>query len=105
MEAINHGSPRPRNTFTELLPLTFPTEASADFSIMAAVLLAKVSGILVPRATNVMAVILASILIKQPNIPAKSPMIAVIKPINAREMMNVGQPPRIEGGGTHANIA
>lgn len=57
MEAIIHGIPRPMNTLTELLPVTFPIALSAVFSDTAAILLAKVSGSDVPRATNVMAVI------------------------------------------------
>ena len=77
-----HGTPRPRNTFTELLPVTLPMAAiahldiyisshhtqsgclveiviplSAVFSVVAAILLAKVSGREVPRATKVIAVI------------------------------------------------
>ena len=88
---------------TELLPLILPTELSAFFSFMAAVLLAKVSGILVPKATNVMAVIELGRSIKHPKIPARSPMIAVIKPITAREIRNVGHPPRYLHGGIKAN--
>ena len=57
MEAIIHGIPRPMKTLTELLPVTFPIALSAVFSVVAAILLAKVSGREVPRATNVIAVI------------------------------------------------
>ena len=57
MEAIIQGIPRPMNTLTELLPVTLPMALSAVFSDTAAILLAKVSGRDVPRATNVMAVI------------------------------------------------
>lgn len=53
--AMTHGRPRPRNTLTELLPVTFPTALSAYFSCTAAALDAKVSGRDVPRATNVIA--------------------------------------------------
>lgn len=53
--AMSHGNPRPRNTLTELLPVTFPMALSAYFSCTAAVLEAKVSGREVPRATKVMA--------------------------------------------------
>lgn len=91
---MTQGRPRPKNTFTELLPFTFPTELSAVFSIMAAVLLANVSGILVPSATKVMAVMGFGRPIKQPKIPAKSPMIAVKRPMTDKDMMNVGQPPK-----------
>ena len=51
------GSPSPKNTLTELLPVTLPMELSAVFSVTAAILLAKVSGKDVPSATKVMAVI------------------------------------------------
>ena len=65
-----HAIPIPRKTLTALEPVTFPTEASAVSSPMAAVLEAKVSktplllcyereflpGTEVPRATNEMAV-------------------------------------------------
>ena len=57
MAAMIHGIPRPIKTLTELLPVTLPIELSAVFSLTAAILLAKVSGREVPRATNVMAVI------------------------------------------------
>ena len=57
MAAMIHGIPRPIKTLTELLPVTFPMELSAVFSEVAAILLAKVSGREVPRATKVMAVI------------------------------------------------
>ena len=56
MAAMLQGSPRPRKTLTELLPVTFPMALSACFSCMAAVLDANRSGRDVPRATNVMAV-------------------------------------------------
>ena len=52
---MTHGSPRPRNTLTELEPVTLPMALSAFFSLAAAALLAKVSGSDVPKATNVMA--------------------------------------------------
>jgi hypothetical protein len=55
MAAISHGSPSPRNIFTELLPVTFPTALSAVFSLIAATLLAKRSGSEVPIETKVMA--------------------------------------------------
>jgi len=55
MDATTQGNPNPRKTLTELLPVTFPIALSAVFSLAAAVLLAKVSGKEVPRATNVIA--------------------------------------------------
>lgn len=57
MELITQGSPRPKNTFTELEPVTLPTAESAYWDDLAAVILAKVSGREVPTATIVMAVI------------------------------------------------
>ena len=53
---ITHGSPRPRNTFTEFDPVTLPTAESAYSDDYAAVILAKVSGREVPIATIVIAV-------------------------------------------------
>lgn len=41
--AIDQATPRPRKTFTELLPVTLPMEESAYSSPTAATLLAKVS--------------------------------------------------------------
>lgn len=102
MDAMSQGRPRPRKTFTELLPFIFPIELSAVFSPTAACLLANVSGILVPKATRVMAVILSSRLTRHPNRVARSPMMAVIRPITARERKNAGHPPRYFGGGTNA---
>lgn len=40
-----HATPMPRNTFTALLPVTLPTEASAYLSWIAATLLANVSNV------------------------------------------------------------
>ena len=54
---ITHWRPRPKNTFTEFDPVTFPTAASAYCDDLAAVILANVSGSEVPTATNVIAVI------------------------------------------------
>ena len=59
---------------------------------MAAVLLANVSGILVPRATSVMAVMLSSRPTKQPNPPARSAIDAVSKPMKTSDAKNVGHP-------------
>jgi len=101
---IIQGSPRPRNTLTEFEPLTLPTELSAVFSEMAAVLLANVSGILVPKATRVIAVMASGKFMRQPKMPARSPMMAVRSPITASEMRNVGQPPKYFAGGIKANM-
>tara|TARA_B110000285_G_C15127395_1_gene621176 strand:+ start:127 stop:501 length:375 start_codon:yes stop_codon:yes gene_type:complete len=57
IELMTQGSPRPKNTFTELEPVTLPTAESAYWDDLAAVILAKVSGREVPMATIVMAVI------------------------------------------------
>ena len=72
--------------------------------MVAAVLLANVSGILVPRATKVIAVMAGSSPIKHPKIPARSPIMAVSIPITDKEMMNVGQPPRYWAGGMKAKM-
>ena len=48
--------PMPKNTFTELEPVTLPTAASAFVLSATACLLAKRSGRDVPTATNVIAV-------------------------------------------------
>lgn len=58
MAAINHGKPKPKKTFTELLPVIFPIASSAFLQLNDAVRLAKVSGIEVPIATNVIAAII-----------------------------------------------
>ena len=79
-------------------------ELSAVFSLVAAVLLAKRSGKLVPKATKVMAVTASLRPMRQPKMLAKSPMRAVRRPMNTRPTMNVNQPPQILGGGTKANI-
>ena len=50
--AITHGRPKPKNTLTELLPVTLPIALSAVFSVRQAIKLANVSGKLVPIATK-----------------------------------------------------
>lgn len=54
--AIDQATPRPRKTFTELLPVTLPMEESAYSSPMAATLLAKVSVELTMKITIMMSV-------------------------------------------------
>jgi len=103
MAAMSQGNPRPRNTLTELEPVTLPIELSAVSSIVAACLLANKSGRLVPSATNVMAVTLSLRPTRQPKIAAKSPTMAVSTPIKASETKNDNQPLRNDGGGTNAN--
>ena len=58
---------------------------------------------LVPRATNVIAVTLSLSPTRQPNIEAKSPTMAVKKPMRPRDTKNVSQPLKNDGGGTKAN--
>ena len=91
--ATTHGSPSPRNTFTEFDPVTFPTAASAYFSYYAACIDAKVSGRDVPNATNVMAVTPGLIPKTHPKRLANSPTMYVTRPIKAREMKKHGIPP------------
>lgn len=81
----------------------FPMELSAVFSLMAATLLANVSGILVPKATNVIATTVFSNPTKHPKILAMSDIKAVIKPINISDPIKVKYPPAMEGGGMKAN--
>ena len=81
MAATTHGRPRPRNTFTELEPVTLTIAASAVFSYYAAVILANVSGKEVPKATNVIAVMDGGTIKTQPKSVANFSTIAVTIPI------------------------
>ena len=92
VEAIAHGSPRPRNTFTELEPVTFPIAESAYSDCLAAVMDAKVSGSDVPRATIVIAVTDYSIPKTHPRTLAISPTTAVTRPIIPRDTMKAAFP-------------
>lgn len=76
-----HGRPRPKNTFTELDPVTLPIAASAYSEVFAAVIEANVSGKEVPRATREMAVTDSFRYITHPKTVAISPIINVINPI------------------------
>merc|ERR1711998_147719 len=78
---MTHGRPRPRNTLTELEPVTLPTEASAVSSFSAAVFEAKVSGSEVPRATKVIAVMESWRPSRQPKREAISETKAVRRPM------------------------
>lgn len=80
-------------------------ELSACFSLRAAVLLANVSGRLVPRATKVIAVMLSSSETRQPKMDARSLMRAVNIAMKNRETKKQIHPPELRklGGGTHAN--
>ena len=102
MEAITHGKPRPRKTLTELDPVTLPTAESAYSDDLAAVILAKVSGNEVPRATRVIAVTESGIPHTHPSIDATSPTMAVTPPMKVRATMNAGHPPPQCTGGTNA---
>merc|ERR1712039_309048 len=75
--------PNPRKTFTELLPVTLPIDASAYGSCVAAVFEANVSGSDVPKATKLIAVISSGMSITHPKRPAMSPITAVTSPIIA----------------------
>lgn len=83
--ATTHGSPSPKNTFTEFDPVTLPIAASAYFSYYAAVILANKSGNEVPKATKVIAVIGGSTLSTHPNNVANFSTTAVTTPIMRRE--------------------
>ena len=85
---MTQGKPRPRNTMTELLPVMCPIASSAYFSLIAAVLLAKISGREVPRATKVMAVTSSFNPIRQPKIAARSPTITIRIPIKKGRQRN-----------------
>jgi hypothetical protein len=74
MAAISQGRPKPKNTLTEFDPVTLPIALSAVLSCIAANLDAKVSGRLVPSATNVIAVTESFIPTIQPKMLAKSPI-------------------------------
>jgi len=87
--------PIPRKTLTALLPVTLPIDESAYWSLMAATLLANVSGRLVPRATNEIAVTASFRPIVQPKLDARSPMKAVSTPIPDIDTVKQAQPPQI----------
>jgi len=101
--AKHHGSPRPRNTLTQLLPVTFPMELSAVWSSSAAVFDASVSGKLVPNATKVIAVMSSEKPMLHPSKLAKSPIHAVTVPIQANASAKHGHPPNKDAGGTDTN--
>ena len=99
MTAMTQGRPRPRNTFTELEPVMFPTAESALLLSLAAVIEAKVSGRDVPMATKVMAVTPGLRPMTQPIAPATSPTTIVRMPIKAIAARKHGRPPPMCGGG------
>ena len=99
MEAMSQGRPMPRNTLTELEPVTFPIAESASGDDLAAVMEAKVSGREVPIATRVIPVTEGFRLITQPSTVATSPMIVVTAPIRSRATKKAAHPPHIFRGG------
>lgn len=99
---ISHGSPRPRKTLTEFDPFTLPMALSAYFSLMAAEREANMSGMDVPKATSVMAVIVSDMPRTQPKIEARSAMIAVRTPRLNNANKKVNQPPNMPVGGIKA---
>merc|ERR1740138_589979 len=101
--AMVQGRPRPRKTFTELLPVTFPMLLSANGSWIAAVFDAKVSGREVPRATKVIAQSSALKDMAQPRRLARSLMKAVQMPIMTSAQKKVATPFWKSVGGTRAN--
>lgn len=92
MDAMSHGMPSPKNTFTALEPVTLPMAESALSSACAAAMDAKVSGKEVPSATKVMAVTESGMPIEHPNKLAKSPMKPVTMPVMASATKKVAQP-------------
>mmetsp|Transcript_101902 Transcript_101902/g.228784 ORF Transcript_101902/g.228784 Transcript_101902/m.228784 type:complete len:351 (+) Transcript_101902:487-1539(+) len=94
------GTPMPTKTFTELLPVTFTMDASAHSSARAAETEAKRSGIEVPSATKVMAVIWGPTSVTQPKSSAKSMTSMVTPPIHRSDNTKQSQPPIHVAGGT-----
>ena len=103
MAATAHGNPSPKKTFTEFEPVIFPIAESANSEVLAAVILANVSGKDVPKATRVIAVTDSSMPKTHPNIVAISPTKAVTIPMYNNDTINAALPPHIPTGGTVAN--
>ena len=80
-----------------------PIAESAFSEFLAAVILAKVSGSEVPKATNVIAVTDSSIPRTHPRTVAISPTTNVTRPIKEREITNDAAPFQTEAGGIKAN--
>ena len=102
MVAMIQGIPIPRKTLTEFDPVTFPMAESAYYELLAACILAKVSGRDVPMATRVIPVTAGLRLMTQPKTVATSPTRVVIIPMIARATRNEAHPPQIWRGGTTA---
>lgn len=99
---ISHGRPRPTKTFTEFEPVTLPIAESAVSEVLAAVILAKVSGSDVPTATSVIAVTASARPSVHPSTVATSATTAVMVPIKARATRKAGMPPQVSTGGMNA---
>lgn len=104
MDAMAHGSPRPKKTLTAFEPVIFPTAASAFGELLAALILANVSGSDVPRATSVIADTDSSMLRTHPKTVANSPTMNVMIPIYVNATKKAGPPPHILGGGIVAKM-
>jgi len=85
---------------TELEPVMFPIAESAYLEPRAAVILAKVSGREVPRATKVIAVTGGLMYMAHPSRLANSPTTRVTTPIRARDTKKAAHPLQIVLGGT-----
>lgn len=96
------GRPMPRNTLTELEPVTLPMAESASGELLAAVIEAKVSGREVPMATMVIPVTAGFRLMTQPRMVATSPTMVVTIPIKRSATAKAPQPPQDLRGGTRA---
>mmetsp|Transcript_39057 Transcript_39057/g.112208 ORF Transcript_39057/g.112208 Transcript_39057/m.112208 type:complete len:325 (-) Transcript_39057:677-1651(-) len=94
-----HGTPSPRKTLTELLPVTFTIEASAVGSSLAADKEAKRSGIEVPSATKVIAVMMSGTSRTQPKSSARSETHAVSNAMPSNAATKHGHPPPKQTGG------
>ena len=90
---MTQGSPKPKNTLTELDPVTFPMAESAVGDDQAAILLASVSGSEVPMATSVMPATEGFKFSTHPRTVATSPTIVVMTPMRARATPKAAQPP------------
>jgi len=99
---MSQGRPRPRNTFTEFEPVTFPMALSAFLDYLAAWTEANVSGREVPRATKVMAVIAEGNPMVQPKRFANSPTMAVMMPMKSKATPKVTHPLPMRAGGMQA---
>mmetsp|Transcript_86633 Transcript_86633/g.279763 ORF Transcript_86633/g.279763 Transcript_86633/m.279763 type:complete len:247 (+) Transcript_86633:507-1247(+) len=103
-DAMDQGTPRPKKTFTELLPVTLTTEASAWASSWADLSEANKSGMDVPMATKVKAVTMSGRLTTQPNNSARSEMPAVMAAMPTKDTKKANHPPKNAVGGHQPNI-